>query len=370
MTDDEILETIERRFAAVESRLPPTRLATVGEVATGSRPGPGSSLRAPAPLLALLAAVVLIATIAVVGRPTGNLGGVADAGSVAPVPASAVPSTVPSSSPSNGSTPILEVVRGAGDGSHVLRQALGWGPCGVASFRFTLRPDGIALDRAIDAAGIESGTVTVNETRYWIGPTAESAAVGFGSPVLALGRDGLDPWIVVGDAGHHLSKEVTPKGRTAWWLGNSEREVPCSDEPSASAGLELEIAEARPGVDAMTALVERFRLGPCLTLAESLSVYPSGEAFDRAIDKAGVTEGFVDVELSLSKPGRFARFWVGPTAESAARGYGSSVLATGQGNPWFYADGLGSELVAIPTPKGRIGWTIGSTMRATDCSPE
>ena len=365
MTDDEIFETIEQRFAAVETRLPPTRLASVGEVAIGSRPGPGSSLRGPAPLLALLVAVVVVATIAVVGRPSGNLGGQADAGSTAPAPASVVPSAVASSP--GGSSAILEVVRGVGDGSHVLSQAMGWGPCLVASFRYVLLPNGTALDAAIDAAGIESGMLTFDGTRYWLGPTVESAAIGFESRVLALGRDGVDPWIVVGDTGFRLMKAVTPKGRIAWWLGNTQREVPCSDETSATPGPELEIIQARPGVDAMTGLVERFHLGPCLMLGESVSVAPTGAQFDSAIDKAGVTEGFVDVEFTAGKQDRFVRWWIGPTAESAARGYGSSVLALGQGSPWIYVDGLGSELVAITTPKGRIAWALGSTMKATAC---
>lgn len=366
MTDDEILETIEQRFAGVETRLPPTRLASGGEVAVNSRTGPGSSLRGPAPLLALLVAALVVATFAVVGRPTGGLGGQADTGTAAPASAgaSAVP-VPPSTAPPGGSKPILEVVRGVGDGSYVLSQTLGWGPCLVAGFHLVLRPSGAVLDAAIDAAGIESGMI--NEQQLWIGPTVESAAIGFGSPVLALGRDGLDPWIVVGDTGRQLGKAVTPKGRIVWWLGNTQREAPCTDEPSASPGLELEIIQARPGVDAMTGLVERFHLGPCLMSGDSLSVYPTGEQFDHAIDKAGVTEGFVDVELSVVKPGRFVRWWIGPTAESAARAYGSSILALGRGSPWIYVDGLGSELVAITTPKGRIAWSLGDTMKATAC---
>jgi hypothetical protein len=85
-----------------------------------------------------------------------------------------------------------------------------------------------------------------------------------------------------------------------------------------------------------------------------------GAAVDRAVDHAGREEGWVVVPFPffLRVPSE-ARVWVGATPESAARGYGSTVLAIGgRGDTWIVVEGVGREMVPFPTPKGRTYWIL------------
>ncbi len=108
---------------------------------------------------------------------------------------------------------------------------MGWsGPCFVASNGYRLPPNGEELDRVIDLAGIEVGFVETSDLdRFWLGPTPESAARGFGSPVLVIDRHVI-AWIAVGEVGYQLLRVDTPKGRSTWRLGNSVSVAACPSE--------------------------------------------------------------------------------------------------------------------------------------------
>ena len=92
MTDDEILETLDRRLAGVETRLPPTRVAPAGELVAGQT-RLGGSLRPGAPALLVLAVVTAVA-VGVGSRLSGGVGGEALPSGVNPS-AIAVASDVP-----------------------------------------------------------------------------------------------------------------------------------------------------------------------------------------------------------------------------------------------------------------------------------
>lgn len=242
MTDDEILETLDRRLAGVETRLPPTRVAPAADL-VAVRTRLGGSLRPGAPALLVLAVVTAVA-VGVGSRLSGGVGGeaspsvvdpsaVAVASDVPPSSTTSSPSPTPFSSPAPSAAD-LEVIRDVKfDGMHVLTQRMGWGPCLMSSESARVLADGRAIDRAIDDAGIEQGFVEVAETwRLWIGSTPESAARAHGSPILVIGRTGS--WIVVDDdalglIGRELIRIDTPKGRTAWYLGDMVGETACTD---------------------------------------------------------------------------------------------------------------------------------------------
>lgn len=241
MTDDEILEAIDRRLAGVETRLPPTRVTPATDGVAG-RTRLGGTLR-PGPAALPVLAVVIAVAVGVGSRLSGGVGGeappsVVDPSAVAVTsdlpPSEAPPSPTPTPMPSPSAAD-LEVIRDAKfDGEHVLTQRLGWGPCLMSGMASRIAPDGRALDAAIDRAGIEEGFVSVERGgRFWVGPTPESAARGYGSPILIIDRRSIG-WIVVNDdvigpVGREMIRTHTPKGRTAWSLGNSVQEVACTD---------------------------------------------------------------------------------------------------------------------------------------------
>ena len=234
-------------------------------------------------------------------------------------------------------------------------------------------PDVVAIDEAVDRDNVVEGWAELKDgSRYWVGHTSQSAARGHGSSVLAIGGAGDhwagDHWIATGDQARQLMAYRTPKGRTSWTLVDSLGPCrrPTGDAPSASVA-PLQIIRARPGVDAMTGLIEHLKLGPCFMGSDALVVHPTGDHIDQAIDTSGVMEGFVDVQFTIGGRSRLLSVWVGSTVESAARGYGSTILGFGVGNPWIYVHGLGSQLDKVETPKGRYAWFLGATTRPTSC---
>ena len=369
MTDDEILDALDRRLADVEARLPPTAVRPAGAIVVG--PTRAGRVLPSNPLPSVIVVGVLVAAVAFGSRLSGGVAGVAGTSAEAPptgtsfVTASIEPSTGPTSA-------ALEVIRGPGDGDQLLTSRFGWGPCMAGMDVFIAPPDGKAVDAVMDRDGIVDGWVGLGgDRRVWVSATAEAAAAAHGATVLALGGRG-DRWVAIDGKGRQLDSFETPKGRTMWVLTGSVGNAPCgpgeapSPSPSASAA-PLQIIRARPGVDAMTGLIEHLKLGPCFMGSEPLTLRPDGDAIDRAIDEGGVIPGFVDVEFSIGGPSRLANVWIGSTAESAARGYGSTILGLGAGNPWIYVDGLGSQLDKIETPKGRFAWFLGATTRPTAC---
>ena len=251
MTDDEILDQIDRRFAGVETRMPPRRVelaSTLGHVAID----PGSRFRS-GPLSALVLLVVIAVSLAVGSRLTSGAGAEASQGpsdfagvpapngSSTPVPsASSSPSVVPSVGPTAAASPAardLEIIRDSTfDGEHVISMRMGWGPCLMSGDALMVFPSGRDLDAAIDRAGTTEGFVAIDRSgSFWVGPTAESAARGYGSPILVIDRRSI-AWIVQpGDAAHpgsvgrELRQVPTPKGRIAWFPGNSVQSARCTD---------------------------------------------------------------------------------------------------------------------------------------------
>jgi hypothetical protein len=235
MTDDEILEAIDRRLADIETRLPPQRLTSLSDVdgRLTLRHRSGSKVAAGPALIGLAA---VIATVAAFGL-SGNRPNVAIPPSDSHGAAIASPSE--SLQPSAARSPsgaILEVIRNeTWDGDAVLIQRLHWGPCFVSADAMRILPDGRLLDEAIDRDGVSEGFVTMDngKSRFWVGPTAESAARGYGSPILVIDRLST-AWIVSptgyeqDPVGFQMYRIDTPKGRSGWFLGNSFRQVSCS----------------------------------------------------------------------------------------------------------------------------------------------
>ena len=343
MTDDEVLEALDARFAGVETRLPPRRLAGVAEAPVVARRA-GSSVRGSGLALASLAAVVAIATFAVAGRPTGP--GLTAQSSAGP---SASPSI--SSAPSAQPTPGLEVIRGAYP-EYALMERMGWGvsTCSLHSYAMRLAVDGEALDQAIEEAGVDEGSVSIQGRVFWVGPTAESAAIGFGAPIVAIASAGSEAWVVVDGVGFRLMREVTPKGRTAWWLGNSVRACPePSSSPTLSQEPSLQILRGPVGGD--TLIWQERGWGACGVGADIFIVLPDGEAIDRAIDGSGIVDGPVVANGGV-------RVWVAPTAERAAIGFDSPILAIGPADTWIVQGRKARQLVSFETPKGRTFWML------------
>lgn len=239
MTDDEILDALDRRLADVDGRLPPRRVAVAGSL-VGRPARPGKAFRGSMPVVTVALLVVAVAVaLGLGGRSSGGVAGEAS-------PANATPSTVAkvvTPSPTAGtlvassSRPGLEVIRDVNfDGDHVLTQRMGWGPCLMSGDALMVFPNGRDLDAAIDRAGVIEGLVALDRSgSFWVGPTAESAARGYESPILVIDRR-LIAWIVQpGDpgqpdsVGRELRTVPTPKGRIAWFLGNSVRDAPCTD---------------------------------------------------------------------------------------------------------------------------------------------
>lgn len=239
MTDDEILDALARRLADVDGRLPPRRVAMAGSLVGGSA-RPGTALRGSMPVAAVAILVLTVAVALVLGsRSSGGIGAGASQSNASPstVAAAATPSPTTTALIPSSSLPGLEVIRDTHfDGDHVLTQRMGWGPCQMSGLALMVFPNGRDLDAAIDRAGVTEGFVALGRSgSFWVGPTAESAARGYDSPILVIDRR-LNGWIVQpGDpgqadfVGRELRTVSTPKGRVAWFLGNSVAEAPCTD---------------------------------------------------------------------------------------------------------------------------------------------
>jgi 8-oxo-dGTP pyrophosphatase MutT (NUDIX family) len=224
MTDDEILDAVERRFADVETRLPPRRVTIVDSLeVVAARP---ARIRA-GPLSAVLLLVVIGSIVAVgnrladdarVGAPPST-----DASTAVVLPAGTVePGETPATEPSIAD---LEIIRGEHDGDSLLIEHYGWGPELIGSDVLIVPPDGARVDAAAERTGIEEGFLELGDSRrVWVGPTAQSAARGFGSPILAIGGRG-DTWILQGRLGRQLASFPTPNGRTMWVLTDSVGEA-------------------------------------------------------------------------------------------------------------------------------------------------
>jgi hypothetical protein len=230
MTDDEILEAIDRRFASVETRLPPTRVMRSGGQVRGTTMAGGTFRAVPIPVVVLVV-VALGAGIAAT-RPPATLPG-AEVTASPSSPGLAVASATPAATSSPSAEPLL-ILRGSSTGDALLIEHFRWGPCLVGSDGSIVAPDLAAIDRVIDDTGVVDGWVEVplrltkvpTTMRYWVAPTPESAARGYGAGVLAIGGRG-STWIEVGGRGQQLISFQTPKGRTFWMLLGSVADRSC-----------------------------------------------------------------------------------------------------------------------------------------------
>lgn len=235
MTDDEILDAVERRLGGVETRLPPTPVGAAGRTLDGAmRSGP--SFRSGPMPAAVIAIGLIVVALAVGARLSMGVGAdasptvesSADVASASDAPSR--PAIDPSVAPS-ASAETLVILRGKYDGNFLLEQHFGWGPCLVGADVFIVPPDGVAVDRVIVRSGTVEGMVDAGRGgRVWVGPTPESAARGYGSPVLAIGLRG-DTWIAHGASGRQLVSFQTPKGRLMWVLTGSIGECPSGSGP-------------------------------------------------------------------------------------------------------------------------------------------
>jgi hypothetical protein len=235
MTDDEILEAVDRRFAAVETRLPPTRVIGADRRVRGTTITGWGLRGASAPLIAVFVVVAL--GVGVLATSTSRPGAPADAvaaASPSPAPvASSTPEESPDATPDPSAEPLL-ILRGGSGGDTLLIEHFRWGPCLVERHGLIVTPDGAAIDRVIDETGVVEGWVEVpirftkvpTTARYWVSPSPESAARGYRAGVLAIGGRG-STWIEVGGKGHELVAFHTPKGRTFWLLIGGVADSPC-----------------------------------------------------------------------------------------------------------------------------------------------
>jgi len=234
MNDDEILDAIDRRLAGIEARLRPQRLTSLSGVdgRVALRQEPRRNFAAGPALIGLAVVIAGVLVLGVIGNQPR----------VATLPAASNEATIASpgvslqpSAPPSPSGVVLEVIRNeTWDGDAVLIRRLKWGPCFVSADAMRVLPDGRILDEAIDRAGVVEGFVTMDKekSRFWVGPTAESAARGYGSPILVIDRHAT-AWIVSPTGyerdpiGFQMYRIDTPKGRSGWFLGNSFRQVSC-----------------------------------------------------------------------------------------------------------------------------------------------
>jgi hypothetical protein len=229
MTDDEILDTIDRRFAAVESRLPPTPVARLGNRPVREATIAGGALRAaPVPVVVVVAGLVAAGLVL---RPSDRL---PSSGAVASPSAASIVAPPPAvSAPSASNEPLL-VLHGASGGDSLLIEHFHWGPTMCGSDGSYVGLDGAAVDRAVNQAGRDEGWVDVPlalarqpaTVRVWVGRAPESAAIAYGSPILAIGSRG-DTWIVLDGRGREMVALPTPKGRTFWILTGSIADGGC-----------------------------------------------------------------------------------------------------------------------------------------------
>ncbi len=245
MTDDEIQATIDRRLGEVEARLPPRTL----DPATSSRPMGGRPIAGRLgggawPGVLVVAMVAVVMGLSVVGRPGGATPGVAEGSASAPA-SSMSPSAPPVATQRPTPTPPyetsfvdgLEVLRGEMDASELISIRLGWlvvGACFRVADVLIRGPDGIAIDAAAEAAGIDEGWLDVPGTgRVYIGPSAERAAIALGSTILAFGSRG-ETAILREDTIIEVVGWPTDGGNTVWLTMDRTRRVPCPPEVDGS----------------------------------------------------------------------------------------------------------------------------------------
>lgn len=245
MNDDEIQVAIDRRLAEVETRLPPRTLdPRASTPLVGGRPI-GSPLGGGAwPGLLVVAVVAVVAVVGVVGRPGGVTPGAVDGSPSAPASSSS-PSALPVATQRPTATPPyeasfvgdLEVLRGTMDASELISIRLGWsvvGSCFRVADVLIRGPDGIAIDAAAEAAGIEEGWLDVPGTgRVYIGPSAERAALALRATILAYGGRG-DTAILREDTIIEVVGWPTVGGNTVWLTLDSTRRIPCPPDVDAS----------------------------------------------------------------------------------------------------------------------------------------
>lgn len=226
MTDDQILEALDRRLAGVESRLPPTAVRPAGAIVVG----PTRSRRArPANALPSVIAVAVIVVAVAAGSQLGRgVSGVVAPSGDAPSGSATVAASI---APSPGATSVpLEIIRGRQDGASLLTSRLGWGPCLGGSDVTIVGPDGAAVDRVIDRDGIVDGWVALGgDGRVWVSETAGAAATAFGATILAIGGRG-DRWVAIDGKGRQLVSLSTPNGRTMWILTGTVSETSCAPD--------------------------------------------------------------------------------------------------------------------------------------------
>ena len=249
MTDDEIQATIDRRLGEVEARLPPRTLdpqastRPVGGRPIADRRGGGTW---PGLLVvAVVAIVAVVAGVGVMGRPGGVTPGVVDGSPSAPAStsspsASPVATDRPMATPSYQTSLVggLEVLRGQMDASELISIRLGWsvvGACFMTADVLTRGPDGIAIDAAAKAAGIEEGWLDVSGTgRVYIGPSTERAAMALGATLLAYGAGGTIA-ILHEDTIVELVGWPTIGGNIVWMTLDRTQRVACPPEVDPSS---------------------------------------------------------------------------------------------------------------------------------------
>jgi hypothetical protein len=245
MTDDEIQATIDRRLDEVEGRLPPPAMdPAASSRPVGGRPIAGRLGGGAWPGLLVVAVAAVVIGLGVVGRRGGAPPGVAEGSASAPA-SSLSPSAPPVATQRAAATPPyetsfvdgLEILRGKMDASELISIRLGWSVVG-ACFRVAdvlIRgPDGIAIDAAAEAAGIEEGWLDAPGTgRVYIGPSAERAALALGATILAFGGRGGTA-ILREDTIIEVVGWPTVGGNTVWLTMDRTRRIPCPPEVDGS----------------------------------------------------------------------------------------------------------------------------------------
>jgi hypothetical protein len=224
--------------------LPSRTLDPASSRPVGGRPIAGRLGGGAWPGLLVAAVVAIVIGLNVVEPPGGATSGVAEGSASAPA-SSLSPSAPPVATQRPTATPPyetsfvdgLEVLRGDMDASELISIRLGWSVVG-ACFRVadvSIRgPDGIAIDAAAKAAGIDEGWLDVPGTgRVYIGPSAERAALGLGATTLAFGGRGGTA-IFREDTIIEVVGWPTVGGNTVWLTMDRTRRIPCPPEVEAS----------------------------------------------------------------------------------------------------------------------------------------
>jgi hypothetical protein len=239
MTDDEIIEAVDRRFAEVEDRLPPRALGSAGGVDPVRRERVAARIASEMQVRLAMVAIVVVALVgfSVLGRLGGQAPSVAerspDTLTQSPT-ATAAPSTNPRSSASapyeTSFVDGLEVLRGESDASELISIRLGWsgiGRCFMTADILRQTPDFAAIDAAAEAADLDEGWLDMpGKGRVLIGPSLERSALTIGATILAIGGRG-DTAIFLNDAVHDFGGSRTPAGRTVWMTNGTTKPIEC-----------------------------------------------------------------------------------------------------------------------------------------------